>query len=78
MQELIRMVERKEIVIVERPVVDVQMGGALAYAEDETMEEFLEYLGNALKPLEAMGVKAGDIEIITDGSRIAAQMKIGR
>ena len=78
MNEIVKAIRVEEIVIVERPVVEVPVGGALAYSEGESMPEFLEKLGNALKPLAAMGLKAGDIEIVTDGNRIAAQMKIGR
>lgn len=78
MNELITKIQRKEIVVVERKTVDVPIGGALAYSEGETMDTFLERLADAIKPLETMGVTIGDIEIITDGNKIAAKMKMGR
>lgn len=78
MNELINKIQRKEIVIVERKEIIAPVGGAIAYAENESMDEFLEHLGNAIKPLEAMGVDIGDIEIITDGEKIAAKMKMGK
>lgn len=76
--ELITMVERKEIVIIERPVVTQQMGAAGAFQQGGTLEDFLEGLARSIKPLEAMGVSIGDIEIITDGENFAATMKMGR
>ena len=78
MNELINKIQRKEIVVVERKEIIAPVGGAIAYSEGESMDKFLEHLGNAIKPLEAMGVDIGDIEIITDGNKIAAKMKMGR
>ena len=78
MNELIAKIQRKEIVIVERKEITAPIGGAIAYSQGESMDQFLENLGNAIKPLEAMGVDIGDIEIITDGDKIAAKMKMGR
>lgn len=77
--ELTIVVERKEIIVIERPVVEVVMGGAFCYDDNTTRDEFLRKLGESLKMVEAMGGMIPDsIEIVTDGEgRFAAKMKMG-
>ena len=79
MNALITKIERKEIVVIKRPEIEVTMGGAICFAEDITQDEFLKKLGDSLKTVEVMGgMIPADIEIITDGKgRFAAKMKMG-
>ena len=78
MQELIATVARKEICIIERKVVERPMGGAGAYQQGGTLDDFLKGLENSILGLEKQGFNVGDIEIATDGKNFAATMQIGR
>lgn len=78
MQELIKTVARKEVCVVKRKVVERPMGGAGAYQEGGTLNDFLKGLENSINGLEANGFKVGDIEIATDGKNFAATMTIGK
>lgn len=78
MQELITTVARKEVCIIERKVVERPMGGAGAYQQGGTLDDFLKGLENSIKSLEKGGINVGDIEIATDGKNFAATMQIGR
>ena len=79
MNALITKIERKEIMVIKRPTVEVTMGGAICFAEDITQDEFLEKLSKSLKMVESKGdMIPADIEIITDGKgRFAAKMSMG-
>lgn len=79
MNALITKIERREVVIIERPAVEVTMGGAICFAEDTTQEEFLTKLAQSLKIVESMGgMIPANIEIVTDGEgNFAAKMPMG-
>lgn len=80
MNELITQIERKEIVVIKRPPVEVTMGGAFCYDDNTTEEEFLAKVAEGLKMVEQMGgMIPADIEIMTDGNgKFAAKMLMGR
>lgn len=79
MQELITRIERREITITKRPSIDTVMGGAFCYDDNTTEDEFLTKLANSLKMVESMGgIIPSDIEIVSDGNKFAATMKMGR
>lgn len=79
MQELIKKVQRKDVVIIERKEITAQMGGVVAFSDNDTMDTFLEKLANSLAQIEKMGgMVPGDIQIMTDGKNIAAKMVMGR
>lgn len=80
MNALITKIERREVMVIKRPAVEVTMGGAICFAEKTTQEEFLAKLAESLKMVEAMGgMIPVNIEIITDGEgRFAAKMMMGR
>lgn len=79
MNALITKIERKEIMVIKRPGVEVTRGGAICFAKDTTQDEFLEKLGQSLKLVESMGgMIPADIEIVTDGEgNFAAKMPMG-
>lgn len=79
MPALIEKIERKEIVVIERPTIESTMGGAFAYAKDTTLDEFLNSLKKSFEEVKRMGgMIPGDIQIITDGNgNFAATMKMG-
>ena len=79
MNALITKIERKEIMVIKRPAVEVTMGGAICFTEDITQDEFLEKLSKSLKMVESKGgMIPADIEIITDGEgKFAAKMPMG-
>lgn len=79
MNALITKIERREVMVIKRPAVEVTMGGAICFAEDTTQEEFLTKLAQSLKMVESKGgMIPADIEIITDGEgRFAAKMSMG-
>ena len=79
MQELITKIERREITVIKRPSIDTVMGGAFCYDDNTTEDEFLTKLANSLKMVERMGgIIPSDIEIVSDGNKFAATMKMGR
>ena len=79
MNELINKIERKEVVVIERPSIDVVMGGAIIGDSDTTQKEFLDKLAKSLKMVEDNnGMCPGNIEIITDGNgNFVAKMDMG-